>query len=834
MFTRSTIQTRSALIFIGLFSLTSLVPIYGYGQVLEEIIVTARKREENLQDIGISVTPITRATLEQQSINSIRELAKQVPGLTFQESFGRRDDRPGIRGQTSIGTIDFGVESGTSIFVDGVYVNADTSAFGLHDLERVEVVRGPQSALYGRNAYAGSINFVTAPPPDETEIRVKARYGSYDEGEGSFSISGSLTDNLAATLYARYYTYNGQFTNTYDDSDDVGDEETQSIAGTFFYNFGENISIRTRVAYSKDDDGHIPFTMVAPNDDRSGNGFDANGVDDYYVGKLPAPKDLPTNDFQPTHKDTSVTLTAARVGEDLVGPLNEDLLLQSGMKRETFIITTRADLTNDAGYQMSLLLGYHNEDRQTGSDSASLGVVDSGLSMFPYSDRDLEDFSLELRLDSPQDSRLRYGGGFFYYKDELVENQYSYDGAGTIASQLNRIEMPPGTTATNGGQGRPVTVATSLDDTALYLGVTRRETRNLAAYGSISFDILDNLTPTVEFRYAKDKKEIVGAERDGTDPFTDNLFPASRTFSEISARFLLEYKVNDDLLLYGSYSRGNKPGGFNGNSNRDPQPIFGVFNPVPGSHGGQQLASFEEETGETIEFGLKSSWLNNRVNLNASGYFNNVEDAQLTQTYAWCTGSAFACFSTGEFIAGANIINIPEVDIYGFEIEASAAVTDNLDVSFGYAYVDSEIKEGTSRDHGRLFGTFNTAAGNDPVLSSVAGNKFPRISPHQFNFAANYIQPVAWGEAFLNLNGAYEDERFVQVSNLAIIPDSFVMNFRGGIRYQNYEMAVWGKNILDEDSPVDALRFRDGDFVRAFQITNRRGAAFGVDFSAQF
>ncbi len=226
---------------------------------LEEVIVTARKTEENLQDIGVSVTPITADVLQENTITNIRELATQVPGLTFQESFGRRDDRPGIRGTTSVGTVDFGVESGTVILVDGVFIAADTSAFGLHDLERVEVVRGPQSALYGRNAYAGSINFVTRRPGEDVNIRALARYGSYDEIEGSVGISGPLSKTLAGSLFARYYSYDGQFTNPFNGSDGVGDEETKSISGALFFDPTDNLSMRLRVAYAEDDDGHIPL-----------------------------------------------------------------------------------------------------------------------------------------------------------------------------------------------------------------------------------------------------------------------------------------------------------------------------------------------------------------------------------------------------------------------------------------------------------------------------------------------------------------------------------------------------------------------------------------------
>lgn len=374
---------------------------------LEQIIVTARKHEEGLQDVPLSVTALTAESIRQQGINSVRELATQIPGLTFQESFGRRDDRPGIRGLTSIGDPSFGVESGTAIFVDGVFIAADTSSFGLQDLERVEMVRGPQSALYGRNAYSGAINFATRTPGDELGVYGLARAARFDEYDISAGVDGPIVPGtLWGGLYARYYSLGGEFTNSFNDAR-IGDEETYAIAGNVYFEPVETVRVRGRVAYSEDDDGHIPFTMVLADTDFEGDGIGPFDGDDYFVGDLPG------------------------VDNRVVGPLNEDLLFVSGMERETVITTLRADIDVFAGHTLSILGGYHHEDRQTGSDSAPLGPLFSGLSMFPFSDQDLEDWSVELRLESPQDQRIRWLVGLFYYEDDRESFGVSYDNATT-------------------------------------------------------------------------------------------------------------------------------------------------------------------------------------------------------------------------------------------------------------------------------------------------------------------------------------------------------------------------------------------------------------------
>jgi len=761
---------------------------------IDEITVTARKREENLQDVPVSVTALTFDTLQSQGITNVREVAELIPGLTFQESFGRRDDRPGLRGLTSIGDPSFGVESGVSIFIDGVYIAGDSSTFGLRDIERVEVVRGPQSALYGRNSYAGAINFVTRAPGDEVSGTVTGRAARYGEYEASAYVAAPIVPGLSGSLFGRYYTYDGEYTNSFDNSDDVGDEETISIAGALFAEPNERVSLRARVAYQEDDDGHIPFTMQVADTDFAGDGINPNGGDDYFVGALPGAEN------------------------NIVGPLNEDLLFTSGMERETIIVTARGDFDLGRGFSATLLGGYYNEDRQTGSDSAPAGTIDSGLSLLPFDDQQLESFSLEARIDSPQDQRIRGSAGFFFFDEERNNITVNYE---NIASFT-----PVGPRPDSVAEGLALGQTDPTNPSALESGENDRGTTNWAVFGLVAIDLLEQLTLTGEFRYAEDEKRITGFDSDepGVEQFPDKI-----TFDSFNPRVILEYKATDDVLLYASVAKGNKPGGFNNNANRDPQPILTLF-------GGDREPTFGEETAWTYEGGAKTTWADGRLRINVSGYYSDVENAQLTQTYSWCVGlpSPFCFFVPGgEFRAGANIINIPEVRVIGGELEVGASLNDYIDLNIGYAFTDSEIQRGESRDHGRLFFPFDGE--NTLGESELAGLKFPRISRHQVNVVASGEYPTDYGSLFMNLSGSYESERFVQVSNLAVIPEAFILNARAGVNLNSgVQLALFGRNILDEDAPVDALRFRDGDFVRAFQIANRKGATIGGEVIFNF
>ncbi|MYF01322.1 MAG: TonB-dependent receptor plug domain-containing protein, partial [Gammaproteobacteria bacterium] len=144
--------------------------------LVEEITVTARKVEESLNDTPVSVSAFTTASIEQLDINSVTDIARFTPGLSFSSAFGRSTERPVIRGQGNIlARVQFGVESGVAYFVDGMYYAGDIQSLDMSNLERVEVIKGPQSALYGRNTYSGAINFVTRRPGQDFSGRARVR-----------------------------------------------------------------------------------------------------------------------------------------------------------------------------------------------------------------------------------------------------------------------------------------------------------------------------------------------------------------------------------------------------------------------------------------------------------------------------------------------------------------------------------------------------------------------------------------------------------------------------------------------------------------------------------
>ena len=228
----------------------------------EVMIVTARRREESLQDVPVAVSAFGEADFVDRQLRTVEDVARFTPGLSFSNAFGRDTERPVIRGMGNVlAGVQFGVESGTAYFVDGLYYPGDVQTIDPNSLERVEVVRGPQSALYGRNTYAGAINYVTKQNYDEFESNIRARYGEDADAQIWANISGPIiADRLAGEVGVRYYTFDGEWTNQVTQKD-IGDQETAAITGVLDFTPVENVAFRLRGVYQDNTDGTRPFFL---------------------------------------------------------------------------------------------------------------------------------------------------------------------------------------------------------------------------------------------------------------------------------------------------------------------------------------------------------------------------------------------------------------------------------------------------------------------------------------------------------------------------------------------------------------------------------------------
>ncbi|HYC02772.1 MAG TPA: TonB-dependent receptor [Azospirillaceae bacterium] len=775
---------------------------------IEEIVVTARKVEESLQQAPVAVTAFTGEALAERGITDVNDIARFTPGLSFSQAFGRTTDRPVIRGQANVlAGVQFGVESGTAYFIDGIYYPGDIQSLDLSQLERVEIIKGPQSALYGRNTYAGAINFITRTPGNEARAGAKLTVAEYDELELTGNVSGPIiADKLFASLNARHFEYGGQYRNRLTGKK-VGDEQSDSVAGTLFLQASDNLTVRARGQISKDDDGPLALFLqpATANNCKPGfrsAAFRAGGTivstnnNQYYCGVIKPRPDLIALNTDPLPNGTA------------------DGTAYDGVEVQQYLASLAADYDiGGSGYTLTSQSGYRWAKRFYGTDSDHSDAfvffgppVVGGVPQepaFANSSRYLiRDYSTELRLASPQDDRFRWlGGGYFFHnREENVDITFA-----------------------SGKGGLPFENAAGQEVTSP--GSVLTEIENKALFALVAFDITEQLTATGEVRWAVEEKSRIDCCAPGRPGVQG--FAGSEKYQSVTPRFTLDYQFTEDALLYGVFAKGNKPGGVNGSAGNTVGKPF-----------------YLQEESDNYEIGAKTTWLGGRLQVNASGYYIDATDVQLTQALASPTGQgALTSIATNQGAA----------EIKGFELEVQAAPTDQLTLGFGYSLTDAKFTKGCDDfEYVLNSGGFLIPAGYQGDLCDISGNRLPLGSKHKVSANATYEDTLV-GETRFFLSGdlTYESSKYVQVHNLAETGDSYLLGARAGVRSDMWELAVFGRNLLDEDSIPLATRWFDlrHGFVprlppgtvgadtgtpRAFFSALRKGRTFGLSASVKY
>ncbi|MGB7739092.1 MAG: TonB-dependent receptor [Steroidobacteraceae bacterium] len=472
---------------------------------LEEIVVTARKREETLQTVPLSIAAFSAETIESAGINTMDDIAALTPGFTMAPLFGGGAQTPVIRGQsTTIG------EPNVGFFVDGVY----QASRGLMDamlgdsVSRVEVVKGPQSALYGRNTFAGAVNIVTSRPSDELGGMIEARYGDYDTQELRGSVSGPITDWLGFRLGGTYASSDGYYTNDLN-GNNLDDRSTGVLAGSLEASPTEDLDIRLRVAYSDTSDGDDPIRYVANNIELfspAGPSFPA--VYQLYGGEMHA---FDKYSVTPGHQDREVTQTSLSIDWSV------------------------------GDYTLTSITGYNDlsYDNAVDTDYSALSVN------YATTLQDITEFSQELRITSPGDQRLTWLGGAYYYDsqtDTHLESLYGADAlsiAAAVPASLRRFLV--------GGL---------INDLV-------EETNSFAIFGQIGFNITERWSVSAEGRWTDETKKIHSVDQSQLTGLVTGTFVDEADFQNFVPRFTVDYKMSDDVLLYASAAEGVKVGGFN-------------------------------------------------------------------------------------------------------------------------------------------------------------------------------------------------------------------------------------------------------------------------------
>ncbi len=477
------------------------------AQVLEEITVTAQKRAQSLQSVPIAITAISGEDMREADIHTLDDIAVQTPGF-FMGSFNKGQPQLYIRG---IGSNADGAGSDTSVvtFLDEVYIGRAAGAvFDLFDLDRVEVLRGPQGTLFGKNAIGGAVSMHTTKPSDTYYGRAELTVGNLSAFVARALVSGPITDNVFGKVSASFRSRDG-FVESVITGKEMSDQGNGGIRGTLLFEARDDVEIQVTADYNRSEETGNGRILVAD---------DNPATPDILVGLANMIDPAAANDYTKTfadnqgYADTEIGGLSGRVDWDVGG----------------------GTFTSITAYRMS---EYRNSDDIPAWSIAAADVIDADT----FIDEEADQFSQEFRFaGTAMNERLNWVGGFYYLREDV--------------NRTEDTQVFVGATA-----GSPLGFSRSSQDNT---------TDSLSVFGDFTFDFNDEFSVIVGGRYTSEEKDI---RQVGVTPLvivhTINEsydVTANESWNAFTPRVVLQWQATDELFFYGSYAEGFKSGGFEG------------------------------------------------------------------------------------------------------------------------------------------------------------------------------------------------------------------------------------------------------------------------------
>ncbi|MBT5889801.1 MAG: TonB-dependent receptor, partial [Halieaceae bacterium] len=763
------------------------------------VMVTARKREESLAETPIAITAISAAEIQAGAFKSLVDVQKTAPGL-FVETMNNENARtvlmPRFRGVTFDASSP--LQRTSSVFVDGLIVSSGLHSLPITQVERIEVIKGPQSALFGRNTYSGAINIITRRPGDELKGGIEVDYGAKSKGSTTGYIEGPITSNLGARATFSYTDKEGHYDNAFVEGQRLGDEETLAYGLMLDFNPTEDLNIMVRASSYEDDDGPGAYAVVGGLAEHnfcaeptpainSFSCFFVNGLESAYKGSVNIPSAIGASSSADVFSKATGQLRDASgnwagLAGDGYAPIGDhsfDDLSHNGFGKsgdgERFGAIVSWDMTDSLN--LNLAYGKNEDDYVLFHDFDAAGA----FGFHVYNARVTEDETFEVRLSGTSD-RFNWSigatqvemsskahGGFY--------DQYFGDFSGSAGYWFADIRNP---------------------DTAFSL----IEADTTGIFASVDFSITDKLDLTLEVRRQED--EI-------NDPNVNaaagkNIAPAE--FKSTLPRVVLKYQLNDNHMLYANYSEGTLPGGFNpevASKLTTPEQISTFNADTPGIG-----ETYEEETLKNYEAGWKYSSSDGRLAMNLAVFHMERSD----QVYSGfgvipadvsCSGD-----TDGDGVPNTETCTVAfsgngtSSDIDGLEIDFNYRVIDSLLLQAAVGYTKAEISDFPANGD---CGDFNDVFG--PGLS-CAGQQAARYPEWIGSLIATYDFDTPMGGAYVRGEYFYTGSYYDEVTNLTKIPDATEVNVRVGLRMENgISLEAYVSNLTDEDAPTGGNNIAD-------------------------
>jgi outer membrane receptor protein involved in Fe transport len=773
--------------------------------MLEEVLVTARKREESLQDVPMSITAFSADAIEQRGIESVYDVARLTPNLSFNQAYGRTFDRPVIRGMSQI----LG-ERTVSFVIDGIYIAGNVSGTDIDDIESIEVLKGPQAANFGRGSLAGVISYRTRKPSADWRGEASASLGEDGYQEFTGNISGPIVgETLTFKLGARYYDYDGQYRAVSSDGSTptIGGERTERVSGALRWQPTESFDFTLRAfAAQNNDDLYNNIISTTLNCFQTQGGAAARGGS--YCGRIPViPQEggifIDKSDIarQGDPGVTSDTFLYSGEANWDIGPVTATALISWNRQDEDWIVDD---------YIINRVVVGASGPSQAASPTMTIqnpGNITRLIQIREYR-------SQELRFASNDEGRWQWLAGVYHYDQQ---NSGFNGGPRYNVNLANGMAAPTNTGPT--GTLREVSQPSS-----------PFEVENTAVFAAVNFDPTDRWHLSLEGRYAKDELATNNTVQSG-----GNCAPRLEAeFSSFTPRASVRFDLSEDANVYFSVAQGNKPGDFNNSlcSATVPADEFARLSTIA-------PLGIDEEQSLNYEVGTKWRLLGGRMSLEAAVFYTDWEDQQVTgsQVYRQTNGT----------ISNISLsTNAGSTEVYGLELSWRFRPNENWDFDLGYGYVNAEFKELCDNVYATLLGTTLspiTSTGPCPSagttrFESVAGFQTANSPEHSLSAGAQLSVPIneRWS-FFARTDASFQSERFAEVYNHASTGDSLRFDARLGVEGDSWKVTAWGRNIGNERSADSVVRFFNPDspaFTRAYQVHYPNGRQLGVTAEYRF
>lgn len=689
--------------------------------IMEEMTVTAQKREQSLQEVPVAVTAFNAEDLKDQGVSDITELQKSSPNTTLQASRGTNSTITAfIRG---VGQADplWGFEPGVGMYVDDVYLaRPQAGVLDVYDVERIEVLRGPQGTLYGKNTIGGAIKYVTKRLTGEPEFSVNAKVGSFNQRDIMLSGQLPISEQFAVGASIASFQRDG-FGEFLLNGDENYNKDVFAARVSAELTLTENLWFRLAADMTQDDSnakgGHrLTQSVLLPTEAPPSDVFDswANMDTDNEV------------------ESSGVSLTA-----------NWDI--------------------NDA-FSFKSITAYREGETTTNIDFDNTSFSSLHVPAIYDDDQLTQEFQLNYESDN------------FH----LVSGIYYYEGT---ASGAFDVLLGAFDTADLLGDGSNI----AANFNALTAGSV--DTTSIAVYAHATYDFSESLSATLGARYTKDDKDATvfknlayvngnSPQLGGSEVFVLSVntdYSNDDSWSEFSPRLSVDYRINEELMTYASYSHGFKSGGFDmrGDAAANPETVDG----------------YDPETVDTFEVGIKSELFDNRLRINAALFYTDYQDLQVTVQSATPDGTNFV----------SAVLNAGEAEVQGAEIELLADLGAGFGLQAAIGYTDAEYTEVIT----------DTANGPVDISDQWEFHFTPELSAY---LALNYNMTLGdSGELNWLLAASYKDETriFPQVASLVdedayTLVDASVV-WRDGAN--KWSVGLHGKNLSDEEYRVGGYNF---------------------------